>query len=223
MNKGLEKNDDQLCDRIALEIITRIKTAAKEELAAFELAKANIEKLRGISEKFASQLEEKKASLEAERSALAPGVDIVESLQRRRNLEREIAEVELSMKEFDIEFWPVAVKAADDAREAITQLLAPIIFEMKQDYQARLDALFLESIALMAGFRDAVYHIDHKPEFGNIRGLLSTLTSFDLNTLLYKKMTDLRLSFGMMPEKITDKRYQVFVDFKEQKINDSPV
>jgi len=224
MNKRPEKNDDQssvdipLCDRIATEIATITKTAAKESLAAFESATANIEKLRGISQEYASQLEEKKARLETERSATGINIDIIESLQRRRNLEREIAEVELSMKEFDTEFWPVAVKAEDDARKKITEHLAPIISEMKQDYQAQLDALFLESIAIMEAFRDAVYHISHKPEFSDLGGSrAATLTSFDLNKVVFNQMNKLNMGFGIiMPKEIDNKPYQVVVYRKEQ-------
>lgn len=223
MNKTLEMNDDQrsidipLYERITTEIVTLIKTAAKEDLADFESEVSNIERVQKIRHSYASRLEEKKAHLETERSITGSNADIVESLQRRRNLEREIAEVELSIKELDTEFWPVPVKAADIARERITQHLGPIVFEMKNKYQAQLDALFLESIAIMEAFRNAVYDLSHKPEFRGITGEVSnSLTSFDLNILLFNKMNDLHLSFGMMPETKTNKHYQAVICFKEQ-------
>lgn len=184
MEKTNEKSESKvvcLCELIMNKIITEMSRVAAPDITAFKVATDKSDEVLALRASYTKQLDEKKAVLKKEKAInTGSSTDIKTSLEKRRRLEAEARDIELSIIELTEQFLPGAEAAIKEAREKIYKELYPTIVKTKKEYETQLEALFLEAGNIMAAFEKALFLLSDKPEFLDLTGVLVSLREFDL-------------------------------------------
>jgi hypothetical protein len=167
------KKEISLCESMVDQIITETRRLASDDIVAFESAIARREEVTVLQAKYRTELAALEEALKKEKTT-APSKNIKDSLDKRRKLEHDISDLNLSIADLENQFIPPAEASIKEARDTIYASLWPIILKTKKSYQVQLDELFAAGNLIMAEFSKAVLMVSNMPEF-NTRNLTESI------------------------------------------------
>lgn len=179
--KDESRKEVSLPEKICDEINAEVKRTGSGVVADFEKVMLKLNGVENLRAKYEGLLAEKKIECEMEKSKIIDVANIENILTTRRNLEREIIELEDLISTIANESLP----QINDEIKIVTEKMQDVVFDavakVKLKYQAEIDVMFLECNKILSAFHAVFYLLCQDPKFNFLNYIDHDLRTIFIN------------------------------------------